>query len=416
MQLVHDEAERQARLDRMKRRATGLLALATIIFAISRILESTYHWLAPIRATAEAAMVGGLADWFAVTALFRHPLGIPIPHTAIVPNRKDRVGRTLGAFVQKNFLTREVIGGKLQTLRSGERLARWIADPENARTIARHAATSLSAAAQVLRDEDVQALIDRGVESRVRETRVGPLVGKVLSVVTEGNRHQELLNEAIKLMARAVDENTDIIRNRIEEESPWWVPTAVDDKIYRKVITAIGNTLVEIRDDPYHPLRARFDQALREFIDSLQTSPETIARAESLKQEMLGAEAVRRFSSSLWVDAKAALLRYAENKEGKSWGTIERALNAFGETILADPALMQKIDDFVVEAAVFLVHRYQDEVADLIAQTVRDWDPDVTTKRVELAIGRDLQFIRINGTIVGGLAGLALYFISKLLP
>ena len=416
MQLVQDETERQLRLDRMKRRATGLLALATIIFAVTRILESTYPWLAPIRATAEAAMVGGLADWFAVTALFRHPLGIPIPHTAIVPNRKDRVGRTLGAFVQKNFLTREVIGGKLQTLRSGERLARWIADPENARTIARHAATSLSAAAQVLRDEDVQALIDRGVESRVRETRVGPLVGKVLSVVTEGNRHQELLNEAIKLMARAVDENKDIIRNRIEEESPWWVPTAVDDKIYRKVITAIGNTLVEIRDDPYHPLRARFDHTLREFIESLQTSPETIARAESLKQEMLGAEAVRRFSSSLWVDAKAALLRYAENKEGKSWGTIERALNAFGETILADPALMQKIDDFVVEAAVFLVHRYQDEVADLIAQTVRDWDPDVTTKRVELAIGRDLQFIRINGTIVGGLAGLALYFISRLLP
>ena len=416
MQLVQDESERQARLDQMKKRATGLLAFATVLFGVTRFFESRYPWLGVIRATAEASMVGGLADWFAVTALFRHPMGIPIPHTAIVPTRKDRVGRTLGAFVQKNFLTRDVIEGKLRTLNAGERLARWITEPENARMIARHAATSLAAGAQMLREEDVQAMIDRGVENRIRETRVAPLVGKVLSVVTEGNRHQELLNEAIKLLSRAVEDNGDLIRQRIEQESPWWVPTAVDDKIYRKIITGIGNTLVEIRDDPYHPLRARFDQALRDFVDRLQSSPETIERAEEIKQELLDAAAVRRFSSSLWHDARAALVRYAENKEGTSWGTIERALNVFGETVLKDPALMGKVDDFVVEAAVFLVGRYQDDVADLIAQTVRSWDPEVTSKRVELAIGRDLQFIRINGTLVGGLAGMLIYLISRLVP
>jgi len=416
MQLVQDESERQARLDQMKKRATGLLAFATVLFGVTRFFESRYPWLGVIRATAEASMVGGLADWFAVTALFRHPMGIPIPHTAIVPTRKDRVGRTLGAFVQKNFLTRDVIEGKLRTLNAGERLARWITEPENARMIARHAATSLAAGAQMLREEDVQAMIDRGVENRIRETRVAPLVGKVLSVVTEGNRHQELLNEAIKLLSRAVEDNGDLIRQRIEQESPWWVPTAVDDKIYRKIISGIGNTLVEIRDDPYHPLRARFDQALRDFVDRLQSSPETIARAEEIKQELLDAAAVRRFSSSLWHDARAALMRYAENKEGTSWGTIERALNVFGETVLKDPALMGKVDDFVVEAAVFLVGRYQDDVADLIAQTVRGWDPEVTSKRVELAIGRDLQFIRINGTLVGGLAGMLIYLISRLVP
>jgi uncharacterized membrane-anchored protein YjiN (DUF445 family) len=417
MQLVQqDEAERQARLDRMKKRATGLLAFATALYAVTRYFESRYPWLGVIRATAEASMVGGLADWFAVTAIFRHPLGIPIPHTAIVPTRKDRVGRTLGAFVQKNFLTREVIEGKLRTLNAGERLARWIAEPENARMIARHAASSLAAGAQMLREEDVQAMIDRGVENRIRETRVAPLVGKVLSVVTEGNRHQELLNEAIKLMSRAVEDNGDLIRQRIEQESPWWVPTAVDDKIYKKIISGIGNTLVEIRDDPYHPLRARFDQALRDFVDKLQSSPETIERAEEIKQELLDAAAVRRFSASLWHDARAALVRYAENKEGTSWATIERALNVFGETVLKDPELMKKVDDFVVEAAVFLVARYQDDVADLIAQTVRSWDPEVTSKRVELAIGRDLQFIRINGTLVGGLAGMLIYLVSRLVP
>src|SRR5439155_10635097 len=197
---VADEVERQRRLDQMKRRATSLLVLATVVYAVARVFEPRYSWLGFIRATAEAAMVGGLADWFAVTALFRHPLGIPIPHTAIVPSRKDRVGKAIAGFVQRNFLTREVIAGRLQTLHIGERLAAWIAQPENARTIARQAAAALSAGAPVRRDEDVQRLIDRSLEERIRKTQVAPLAGRLLSVVTEGNRHQELLNEAIVLV------------------------------------------------------------------------------------------------------------------------------------------------------------------------------------------------------------------------
>src|SRR5437867_6536456 len=256
----------------MKHRATGLLVLATIVFVIARLLEARYPWVGFIRATAEASMVGGLADWFAVTALFRHPLGIPIPHTAIIPANKDRVGRTLGRFVQHNFLTREVIEGRLRTLRVGERLAAWIAQPENARTIARQAAAGLAAGAEVLRAEDVQALIDRTLEERIRKTRIAPIAGKLLSVVTVDNRHQELLNEAIVLIARTVEQNRDLIRERVERESPWWVPTAVDEKIYRKIVSSIERTLVEIRDDPEHPLRDRFDQALRSFIDNLQHS------------------------------------------------------------------------------------------------------------------------------------------------
>lgn len=412
---VHDEAERQARLDQMKRRATWLLVAAAVIYVVSRLLEIHHPWAGFIRATAEASMVGGLADWFAVTALFRHPLGIPIPHTAIVPSRKDRVGRTLGAFVQRNFLTREVIGGRLRGLQIADRLARWVAEPENASTIARHAGTSLAAAAQVLRDEDVQSLIDRSVANRIRSTRVAPLAGKLLSVVTEGGRHQELLDEAIKLLARAVEENSDLIRERVERESPWWVPTAIDDRIYRKIVSGIERTLIDVRDDPYHPLRERFDAALREFVERLQHSPQTAARAEALKQELLDTDAVRQFSASLWVDAKAALLRYAENPGQATAGTLERALTTFADTVLNDPALLQKVDDVIVEVAVFLVARYQDDVADLIAHTVQNWDAEATSQRVELAIGRDLQFIRINGTIVGGLAGLVIYSISRLI-
>ncbi|HMC56555.1 MAG TPA: DUF445 domain-containing protein [Gemmatimonadaceae bacterium] len=412
---VPDEAQRKRRLESMKRRATSLLVAATVVFVITHLLESRYAWLGYIRAMAEAAMVGGLADWFAVTALFRHPLGIPIPHTAIVPNRKDRVGKTLGAFVQRNFLTREVIEGRLRSLHVAERLAGWIAQPENARTIARQTAVALSAGAQVLKDDDVQALIDHNLQQRIRRLRIAPLAGRLLSVVTENNRHQELLNEAIVLVARAVEDNHDLIRDRVERESPWWVPTAVDRKIYEKIVSSIERTLVEIRDDAEHPLRQRFDTALRDFIERLQTSPETATRAEALKLELIDADAVRRFSDSLWTDTKAALLRAAENPEttSRTGGSIERALTAFGDAVLADPDLVAKVDDFVTDIAVFLVARYQDDVADLISHTVQSWDPEVTTQRIELAIGGDLQYIRINGTLVGALAGLLIYTISK---
>jgi uncharacterized membrane-anchored protein YjiN (DUF445 family) len=415
---VPDEAERQRQLERMKRRATGMLIAATIIFVIAHVYESRYGWVGFIRATAEASMVGGLADWFAVTALFRRPLGLPIPHTAIIPTQKDRIGRTIAAFVQRNFLTREVIEGRLRTLKIGERLAAWVAQPENARTIARQAAAALSAGAQVLNDEDVQALIDRSVEERLRKTRIAPIAGRLLSVVTEDNRHQELLNEAIVLIARTVEQNRDLIRERVQRESPWWVPTAVDEKVYRKIVSSIERTLVEVRDDPQHPLRERFDTALRGFIENLQHSPQTAARAEELKSEFLDTEAVRRFSASLWMDAKAALLRFAEgSKERPREGSaMERGLTTFGEAVLADPELVRKVDDLVTDIAVFLVAKYQDDIAELISHTVQRWDPDVTAQRLELAIGRDLQFIRINGTLVGALAGLVIYTISRLVP
>ena len=416
MQLPPDEATRQAALDRMKRRATMLLVLAAVVFLAARLLEPRYPWLGIIRATAEAAMVGGLADWFAVTALFRHPLGIPIPHTAIVPARKDRVGRTLGAFVQKNFLTRDVIANRLRAVNVAERLAQWLADPENVRQIARHTASSLASAAQLVREEDVEAFINRSVEERVRSLKAAPLLSRLLMVITADNRHQELLNEAIRLAANAVEDSRALIRTRVEQETPWWVPSAIDDKIYRKIVSAIERTLVDVRDDPLHPLRERFDIAIDNFIMKLDSSPAVAARIEALKEELLLSDAARRFSSSLWGQAKTALVRYAEAPEDIAPGTIERAINSFGQAALADPELLAKVDSFVTDIAMFLVERYQSEVAALIEHTVSSWDPQVTSRRVELAIGRDLQFIRINGTLVGGLAGMAIYLISKLLP
>ncbi|MFP5353545.1 MAG: DUF445 domain-containing protein [Gemmatimonadota bacterium] len=410
-----DEALRQARLTRMKRWAAALLVIATAIFITARLYEAQYPWLGIVRATAEAAMIGGLADWFAVTALFRHPLGIPIPHTAIIPARKDRVGQTLGAFVQKNFLNRDVIVAKLHTLNAAERMARWMVDPENSRRIARQLARSLAAAANVLKDEDVQEVISRAVIGRVQQTQVAPLIGRVLSVLTAGNRHQALLDDAIRLLAKGISENQDLIRERVEKESPWWVPGAVDDKIAARIVAALERTMQAVHEDPNHPLRQRFDTAIDEFIVKLQASPEVILKAEQIKDDLLHADTVRQFSASLWSDAKASIARHAESAEGFNPETIERGLTAFGNAILGDPVLMEKVDAWLVEAVVAVVERYQDEVGELIAGTVRRWDPVATSHRIELAIGRDLQFIRINGTIVGGLAGMGLYLLQRAL-
>jgi uncharacterized membrane-anchored protein YjiN (DUF445 family) len=401
----------------MKFRATLLLGGAGVVFVIARWLEPRYgFWMGALRATAEASLVGGLADWFAVTALFRHPMGIPIPHTAIVPRRKDRVGRTLGQFVQKNFMSRPVVEAKMRSLRVGERLAEWLSEPANARLIARQTLNAVSSGVQHLDDSDIEPMMERTVADRVRAFKMAPVVGRLMQVLTEGDRHQDLLEDFIRGAARTVDQNREMIRERIEKESPWWLPEAVDDKIYRKVLGSIERTLAEIENDPEHPLRKRFDRSVREFMERLDSSPEMHAKIEHWKEELLATETMKKFSSSIWTDSKAAIVRYADRPESIREGSaVERGITTFAAHVKNDPELLEKLNEAIIDVAMYLVERYQDDVAEFIALTVASWDPEHTSKRVELAIGRDLQFIRINGTLVGGLAGLILYFISRLL-
>jgi uncharacterized membrane-anchored protein YjiN (DUF445 family) len=409
-----DDAVREERLRSMKRRATALLIACGVIFIITRLLEPSWPWLGYVRATAEAALVGGLADWFAVTALFRHPLRIPIPHTAIIPARKDRIGRTLGRFVENNFLSPAVIASRIHAAHPAERMAKWLSDPENGAKIARHVAAGVSGAAHALRDEEVRRLIEQGVARRARAVPVAPIVGSILATLTSGRRHQELLDETLRLAARSVSENQELIRQRIREESPWWLPEAIDDRIHEKVIGAIERTLAQVARDPGHPLRSRFDHALTEFIEDLRTSPDTIARAEQLKEEVLSHPAIRDFSASVWDDAKAALVRRAARTESSEPDALEHGLSALAQTVVDDPVLLQKIDGWILDAVLYMVEQYRHEVAHLIEHTVANWDPDATSRRIELQIGRDLQFIRINGTLVGGLVGLILYTVSQL--
>ncbi|MCU0635525.1 MAG: DUF445 domain-containing protein [Gemmatimonadaceae bacterium] len=415
---IPDEAERRRRLASMKARATGLLVVVTVLFLAARAFMSRWPWLGYVAAFGEAAMVGGIADWFAVTALFRHPLGIPIPHTAIVPSRKDRIGNALGNFVQKNFLTRDVVERKLGQMHIGERAARWLAEPANSRRVSQQVAKALAGAATVLKDEDVQALVDRGIVSRLRRTQAAPLVARLLDVITADGRHQALLDDALRLAARFIAENEDAIRERIKAESPWWVPGFAEDRLHEKIVAGVERTMAAVAADPEHPLRARYDDAVKRFVESLRSSPTTIARAEQLKLDVLDHPRVAEFSASIWADAKAAILRYAERAGDPESGepdAIERWLASAGRAVLADAELSAKVDAWVVDAVGYTVDGAREEVAALIAQTVAAWDPNATSERIELAIGRDLQFIRINGTLVGGLVGVVIYAVAQVI-
>ncbi len=409
-----DDDARAQRLKQMQRVATGLLLLATLIFIVAHLLEPSYPWLAWVRATAEAAMIGGVADWFAVTALFRHPMGIPIPHTAIVPRHKDRVGRILAGFLQRHFLSAEVVSEKLRSAGVARHLADWIVDPEHARTVARQAAVAISAGAKATQTETVQEMIQQALTRKVESTPVAPLLGKALSVVVEDDRHQELFDEAIRLLARTIRENKQFVRDRIDRETPWWVPEQIDEKLTEKIVKSIDRTVQEIHKDQHHPMRERFDVALKDFIERLKTDERAIARAEAIKQDFLNDEVMRNLGSAIWQDANDALARVAEREEGAGLDAITRALVAFGTAVKEDEALMAKVDNWVVDVASQLVERYRDEIGELVTDTVSKWDPQATSRRIELAVGRDLQFIRINGTLVGGLAGLIIYTLSRL--
>ena len=416
LRVTPDDEIKRVRLVRMKRVATAMLVGVAIVFVVARFYEARHPWLGYIRAFAEAAMIGGIADWFAVTALFRHPMGIPIPHTAIVPARKDRIGTALGNFVQRNFLTRDVVAGKLAAMKLGERAATWLAQPENSRKLSRHVARGLTGAASVMRDEDVQQVVDQGIVSRLRTLKVAPIIARVFELLTAGGRHQVLLDDALRLAARFLDENDGMIRERVKAESPWWVPGAVENRLGDKIVSGVEKTLVAVAADPQHPLRHRYDEAVDRFVLSLRENPDVIAKAEQIKLEMLAHPAVTEFSRTVWDDVKSRLANYADRLADdveSEPDQVERWLTGLGQKVLTDPELAAKLNGWLVELVTYAVEQAREEVAKLIATTVAAWDANATSRKIELQIGRDLQFIRINGTIVGGLVGVLLYVLSS---
>ncbi len=410
-----DEAEKRHDLRRMKLGATGLLLFAAAVFVGARILEGHNAAWGYLRATAEAAMVGGLADWFAVTALFRHPLGLPIPHTALIPTRKDALGRSLGEFVEQNFLASDAIAERLRAAHIARRVADWLNAEGNAAVVSRHAAAALAGATDVLRDDDVSGALEHAVVERVRRIELAPLAGKALAVATEEGRHRPLVDAAITGAIRFLDEQRNGLRGRFGKESPWWVPEPIDDRIFTKLYTGLRGFLVEVSADGDHALRRHLDARLIEFIGRLQTDPALAAKAAAWREELLAHPAVRAWIASLWGELKAGLVQQSTDPASELRRRLESAATQAGAKLRDDPLLQDKIDGWIEGVVRYVIEAEGHQVAELIASTVQKWDPVEASDRIEVQVGRDLQFIRINGTVVGGLAGLAIHDVGQLL-
>ncbi|MGH9188214.1 MAG: DUF445 domain-containing protein [Acidimicrobiales bacterium] len=407
--LSRREAEKQRQLVVTKRRASGLLLAAAALYLLVIALSDGDGWLGYMKALAEASMVGGLADWFAVTALFRHPLGIPIPHTAIIPERKDQFGQTLGDFVQQSFLTPENIVERVEAANVAGRAADWLVEPANAERLAGHLSDAAVAVADVVRDDDVHRVLEETVRRRIEALPLAPLAGRGLRMVTAENRHRELLDLLLRGLDRFLEENRETLRDRFGRESPWWLPEAVEDRLFERLVEGARQVVRDVSEDPNHELRGDFDDRLQRLIVDLETSPEMRRRGEDLKQELLAQPELRAWTAALWGEVKAELRAQADEPHSELRRRVAGAVRALGLRLRDDPVLRDRFQQAVESAARYVAEQFHDEIASLVSSTIERWDAAETTRRLELLLGADLQFIRMNGTIVGGLAGVAIH-------
>jgi uncharacterized membrane-anchored protein YjiN (DUF445 family) len=410
---VRGEEERIRQLRAMKRRATGLLVVMGVVFFLVTLLGHGRGWTAYLQAAVEASLVGGLADWFAVTALFRHPLGVPIPHTAVIVERKDQFGQTLGDFVQQNFLSADVLTARARSARLTLRMAQWLADEQNAQTVASYAGDLLVGLADLVRDEDIHPILEEEMRRLVEALPVAPLAGRLLRLVTADGRHQELFDSVVQGLAQVLEQHREEARQRFRREAPWWLPEAVDDRIFDRLFDGIHSTLEDIAADPDHQLREQFNNWIDSLVDRLEHSPEMQTRGEELKQELLKHAELRNWASSLWADAKTALRAQAADPESTLRRRLADAVVTIGQRLCADEALGAKADELLESGARYVAEHFHEEISSLISGTITRWDGQETSRKLELLLGRDLQYIRINGTVVGGLAGLGIYSIAR---
>ena len=412
-----DSATRAKDLRKMKRFATGLLVLAALIFLGARWWEVNAGpaWVRYIGAMAEAGMVGALADWFAVTALFRRPLGLPIPHTAIIPTKKDVLGDSLGDFVGENFLAEDVVRDKLARVDVTARVGSWIGQRANADRVTAELATAARGVVTVLRDDDVQEVIEQVLVRKLMERPIGPPLGAVLQGILADGAHHRLVDLVCDRAYDWVTGNQEMVLRIVHERAPGWTPRFLDDIVADKVFAEVQNFAWAVKTDPEHPLRKAVDTFLIEFAFDLQSDAETIERAERIKTAVLEHQDVQKFIGQAWGTMKRLILDAAADPSSALRMRVREGLLGFGARLSADPELRTKLDGWLADAAGYVVRHYRREITTLITDTVARWDAEETSRKVELQVGRDLQFIRINGTVVGSLAGLVIYTVAQLL-
>ena len=407
------DERRAKRLRAMKRNAVGLLILAAVVFIATHVFTDGSGAWGYVQAAAEAAMIGGVADWFAVTALFRHPLGIPIPHTALIPRSKDAIGRGLGEFVQRNFMNPGALVERIRAADPAGRIGDWLAEPENAASAARQAASVIAALAETVREEEVQDSIQELVAARIDAIDAAPVMGSLLDRAIEGGQHEAVVTAALHGLGNSIAENRTLLRRRIGEESPWWVPEPLDDVVFAKLYVSLQSFIDEVAGNPDHEIRQILNTRMQALAADLRTSPELKKRGEELKQQLLNHPEFKDWTDGIWEGLKQSLVTAAEQPDSDLRIRLEQVARTTGDRLRTDPELRRTVDAWVGNLAGHLAERTGPEVAAIIATTVERWDADETSRRLELQVGRDLQFIRINGTLVGGLVGLLIHGIVQ---
>ena len=399
----------------MKAAATGLLVAMAGLFIITRLFEHRWPALGWVKAFAEAAMVGGLADWFAVTALFRHPLGLPIPHTAIIPRNKDRIGEALASFLRENFLIAAVVARRMRHIDLAGAAGRFLKAPEGEATKIRQGASRLIADIfEGLDDERLGGIIKGAISSRLKAMEVSPLIGAALASAINEDRHVPMLEAGIRWMARALDANESLIREMVHKRASWVLKLAgLDAKLADAIVEGLRKLTLEMATDPAHPVRQKAEEALAQLANDLQTKPETRERVEAMKDELLANQSVSLWLDALWQKSREAIIRAARNPDAALAGKLGEVLRSMGTTLESDPRIRGAINQFARRAVAGMAASYGGSIVKLVSETIRGWDARTITARLEAAVGRDLQYIRINGTLVGGLVGVTLHFLDS---
>jgi uncharacterized membrane-anchored protein YjiN (DUF445 family) len=405
------DEERRRALRRMRSVAVGLLVFAAVVFLLTLHQDG---FLGFVNAGAEASMVGAIADWFAVVALFKHPLGLPIPHTALIPERKAMLGRSLEEFVGENFLSDEIVATRVRQAQPAAKAGEWLAQEANARRVVLEAADLLGLALRRLKDQDVADLIESALVPRFKEEPISPLAGRLLEEVVEDGAHHGLVDLLLEEGSRWLEGNEQTFHEVVVERAPWWAPDSVNERVIRRLHAELVQWLDDIRREPYHRSRLALDRVLRQVARDLLTDEATIERMERFKVRMLEHPQTSATYISLWNALRRALVEALDDPDGELVRRGVRELQAFGERLCGDEALRERLDDRGANLAVFLVDRYGRELTSVITHTIDEWDGREASRKIELHVGKDLQFIRINGTIVGGLVGVLIHTVSVL--
>ena len=405
------EAERRRVLRRYKAVATGLLLVAAAIYFACRWAT----WVGFVRAAAEAGMIGGLADWFAVTALFRKPLGLPIPHTAIVRNKKDQIGESLSGFVGENFLNAELITQKVRAAGIPDRAGEWLSQPENAEKVSSEAGRLTANIVRALDPKDAEAVINTMLIDKLAQPEWAPPAGRLLEQLIEEGRTEPVVDELVQWLHRKALGSEALITRILDERLPTWAPQFLNDVVGDKVYRELVQWTSAVSTDPNHEARHAIRRFLNNLARDLQEDPTMIQRVEDMKHDIMGSTPVQGLASALWASTSTTLIDAAENPDSLLRQKVAELAVSWGNNLRSDAELRESLDRRITGAAAFLADNYADEVTSIISETVERWDADEASDKIELMVGKDLQYIRLNGTVVGALAGLLIYTVSHLI-